>query len=83
VNGTTARATAANNGHSVASPGSALSRRGNDTIRAAIRTQGRQVVPFFCECADTRCEQALWIPLADYDERTSAGKAILVDGHAC
>jgi hypothetical protein len=88
MNGTAGRATpvnttAANNGHSVASSGSALVRHGNDTIRAAIRTQGRQVVPFFCECSDSRCEQALWIPLADYDECTRAGQAILVDGHAC
>jgi hypothetical protein len=82
VNGTTARATAVADGHSVAS-GPVVIRRGNDTIRATIRTQGRQLVPFFCECSDPGCGQALWMPTEDYDELSRAGRAILVDGHTC
>ncbi len=54
----------------------------NETIRAAVRAQGRQPVPFFCECADLGCRQAIWLPLEDYDHHTQAGEPILADGHA-
>lgn len=82
MNGTAGGATAVNSNHPLASRDPGLIRRGNETIRAAIRTQGLQLVPFFCECSDPRCGQALWIPLADYDERTRTDATILVEGHA-
>jgi hypothetical protein len=58
-----------------------LVRRGNTTIRSAIRTQGRQRVPFLCECLDADCDEALWLILDEYDRRTQAGEPILVAGH--
>jgi len=62
---------------------SELSRQGNETIRAALRTQGRQPVPFFCECSDSGCGQTLWLPLADFDQHALTGNPILADGHPC
>ena len=52
MNGTAAGATAVNSNYPLASRDPGLIRRGNETIRAAIRTQGLQLVPFFCECSD-------------------------------
>ncbi len=83
ANRTTAGATAVNGGYAVMSHGPVPGRQGNETIRAVIRTQGHQLVPFFCECADAGCGQALWLALADFDRRARAGEPILVDGHAC
>ena len=55
----------------------------NETIRAVIRTQGHQLVPFFCECSEAGCGQAIWLALADYDEHARVGDPLLVEGHAC
>jgi hypothetical protein len=75
--------TAANGNYAVASCGPTLGRHGNETIRAVIRTQGHQLVPFFCECSEAGCGQALWLALADYDEHARVGDPLLVEGHAC
>ncbi len=83
VNGRAAGATVVSSDYPVPSRAPDLIRRGNETIRATVRTQGRQPIPFFCECSDAACGQALWLALADYDQHTQTGEPILVDGHAC
>jgi hypothetical protein len=83
ANRTTVGATAANGDYAVVSRGLSLGRHGNQTIRAVIRTQGHQLVPFFCECSEAGCGQALWLALADYDEHARVGDPLLVEGHAC
>jgi hypothetical protein len=83
ANRSTHATTAVNGDHAVVPHGPALGRQGNEMIRAVIRTQGHQLVPFFCECSDAACCRALWLALADYDRQTLAGETILVDGHAC
>ena len=83
ANRTTVGATAANGDYAVVSRGPSLGRDGNETIRAVIRTQGHQLVPFFCECSEAGWGQALWLALADYDEHARVGDPLLVEGHAC
>lgn len=80
VNGTDA---AVSDDYPVAARAPELIRQGNEAIRAAVRTQGGQTVPFFCECSDATCDQALWLALADYDRHAQTGEPILVDEHAC
>ena len=67
----------------VSLPKAELVRQGNETIRTTVRTQGRQPVPFFCECSQADCGQALWLALADFDQHALTGDPILADGHRC
>ena len=82
VNGTDAAATVVRDDYPVASRAPELIRQGNAAIRAAVRTQGGQTVPFFCECLAAACDQAVWLALADYDRHARTGEPILVDDHA-
>jgi len=83
ANGTAAGAAVVGSDYPVALRTPERVRLENATIRAAVRTQGRQPVPFFCECSNGSCDGALWLPLTDYDQRAQAGEQILVDGHPC
>ena len=57
-----------------------LVRRGNQTIRAAVRTQGSQRVPFFWECPRSACNEAVWLALDDFDRHSRSGEPILAHG---
>jgi hypothetical protein len=83
VNGTADGATVIGRDYPAVPRTPELIRLGNETIRTVVRTQGRQPVPFFCECSNANCDEARWLALADFDHHAQTGEPILVDGHAC
>jgi hypothetical protein len=48
---------------------------------ALRRRDDPERIPFFCECSDMTCYQAVWLTVPEYDRRTSPRWMPLAAGH--
>jgi len=53
-----------------------VKKRANAMMREAAEATFR--LPFFCECDDPGCLQAIWLSPAEYDARTNGSRAPLL-----
>lgn len=63
------------------SSGRLLYREANDRVRKISDGRDGEVRPFFCECHDASCTEAVRMTLAEYDAVCVSGTYAIVPGH--
>jgi hypothetical protein len=56
---------------------STLTRKGNEEIRAVVKADPGDRIPFFCECGRESCRRPVWLSLDEFTTRRANGWAIL------
>lgn len=58
-------------------PGSVRARAWNQKIRAVVRAETPETLPFFCECGLEHCSRSVWLTLQEARDLIENGRLIV------